>query len=103
MCSTATITLYNIKILNQHHNNNINTFAPITWTACYTVGPAKKKKCLQYDTKEIKMKIQAPSSECNTRYTVKPIFRKFPHTSFVWCPYLTMVVYAHFNNKDLSN
>ena len=55
------------------------------------------------DTKEIKMRIQAPSSECNATYTVKPYSDGFPTFSFVWCHYLTVVVYGHFTNTDLSN
>jgi len=36
-----------------------------------------------YDTKEIKMKIQAPSSGCNTEYTVKRHSESFPAFYFV--------------------
>jgi len=55
-----------------------------------------------HDTKEIKMKIQEPYSECNTKYTAKPCSESVPTFSFVRCPCLTMVVYGHFNNTDLS-
>jgi hypothetical protein len=57
----------------------------------------------KHDTKEIKMKIQAPSGERNTKGTTKPSSESFPTFSFVRCPYLTMVVYGRFNNTDLSN
>jgi len=56
-----------------------------------------------YDTKEIEMKMQAPSSGCNTECTIKPNSEGFPTFSFVWCPYRTMVVCGCFNNTDLSN
>jgi len=64
---------------------------------------AKKKMSAIYDTKEIETKIQAPSSGCNMEYTVKTCSESFPTFSFVWCPYLTMVVYGCFNNTDLFN
>ena len=62
----------------------------------------KKKMSAIHDTKEIKMKIQEPYSECNTKYTAKPCSESVPTFSFVRCPCLTMVVYGHFNNTDLS-
>jgi len=54
-------------------------------------------------TQKIKIKIQSPSSERNTKHTVKLHSESFPTFSFVWCPYLNMVVYGRFNNTDLSN
>ena len=42
----------------------------------------KKKKSALHDTKEIKMKIQEPSSECNTKHTAKTVFRELPHIFF---------------------
>jgi hypothetical protein len=62
-------------------------------TSCYTAGPAisfaqskfsphthphKEKMSAIRDTKEIKMKIQEPSGECNTKYTAKPCSESVP-------------------------
>jgi len=49
------------------------------------------------------VKIQEPSSECNTKHTAKPCSESFPTFFFLRCPCLTMVVYGHFSNTDLSN
>jgi hypothetical protein len=63
----------------------------------------KEKLSATHNTKEIKINIQAQYSECNTKFTVKPSSECFPTFSFVWCPYLTIINYGHFNNTDLSN
>jgi hypothetical protein len=53
--------------------------------------------------KKSKQKFKHHLVGANTEYTVKTRSESFPTFSFVWCPYLTMVVCGHFNNTDLLN